>query len=170
MSLRKILVLEVRSYEWSRKCEKIATVNYYFSRGGPWEMTKRTVVIRKKSFCWQPNIKRKTQKTTQSGKSVAGFINPVFIVLACTVFSGVFYVYSINQTATKGIAIGQAEKEIAKKKNENDSLRIREAEVKSLYHIEDQSKNMNMVSSQNVIYLEESPAVAYSDSQAKNKK
>ncbi len=125
-------------------------------------MTKRTVVIRKKSFCWQPNTKRKTQIIAQPKKKVAGFINPVFIVLACTVFSGVFYVYCINQTATKGIAIQQAEKAIAQEKNENASLRIREAEVKSLYHIEDQSKNMNMVSAQNVVYLEESPAVAYS--------
>ncbi len=144
--------------------------NFLFLWGGPREMTKRTVVIRKKSFCWQPNIKRKTQSTTQPKKSAAGFINPVFIVLACTVFSGVFYVYSINQTATKGIAIGQAEKEIDLEKNENDSLRIREAEVKSLYHIEDESKNMNMVSAQNVVYLEEVPTVAYSDSQTKIKK
>lgn len=93
--------------------------------------------------------------------SVAGFISPVFVVLSCTVFSGVFYVYSINQTATKGIAIGQLEKEIVQKKNENDSLRIREAQVKSLYHIEDVSKELNMVAAQNVVYLEENPAVAY---------
>lgn len=132
-------------------------------------MTKRTVVIRKKSFCWQSNIKRKIQKNTQPKKSVAGFISPAFVVLACAVFSGVFYVYSINQTATKGIAIQQAEKEIARKRNENESLKIREAEVKSLYHIEDESKNMNMVSSKNVTYLEESPTVAYENSIAKNK-
>ena len=132
-------------------------------------MTNRTVVIRKKSFCWQPNTKRKIQKVSQPSQSVAGFINPVFIVLACAVFSGVFYVYSINQTATKGIAIGQIEKEIAQKKNENDSLRIKEAEAKSLYHVEDESKNLNMVSTQNVVYLEESPTVAYSASQTKTK-
>ncbi len=132
-------------------------------------MTNRTVVIRKKSFCWQPKIKRKIQKVSQPSQGVAGFINPVFIVLACAVFSGVFYVYSINQTATKGIAIQQVEKEIAQKKNENDTLRIKEAEIKSLYHVEDESKNLNMVSAQNVVYLEESPTVAYSASQTKSK-
>ncbi len=133
-------------------------------------MTRRTVVIRKKSFCWQLNTKRKTQVIARPRKNVAGFINPVFVVLACTVFSGVFYVYCINQTATKGITIQQAEKAIAQKRNENDSLRIREAEVKSLYHIEDQSKNMNMVAAQNVVYLEETPTVAYSNlTKSKNK-
>ncbi len=144
-----------------------------FLWGDPREMTNRTVVIRKKSCTWQPNIKRKiqteTRSETRSKKSLAGFINPVFIVLACTVFSGVFYVYSINQTATKGIAIQQAEKEILQKKNENESLKIREAEVKSLYHIEDVAKNMNMVAAQNVIYVEESPAVAYGNLQSKTK-
>ncbi|NTV41137.1 MAG: hypothetical protein HGA61_02590 [Candidatus Moranbacteria bacterium] len=133
-------------------------------------MTKRTVVIRKKSCSWQPNIKRKTQITLKPREGEAGFINPVFIVLACAVFSGVFYVYSINQTATKGIAIQRAEKEIVLRKNENDSLRIKEAEVKSLYHIEEASKEMNMVSPQNIIYLEESPAVAYENHSVKSKK
>jgi len=140
-----------------------------FLWGDPREMTNRTVVIRKKSCNWQPKTKRKIQTENQPKQSVAGFINPVFIVLACTVFSGVFYVYSINQTATRGIAIGQIEKEIAKEKNENESLKIKEAEVKSLYHIEDVSKTMDMVSSQNVIYLEESPTVAYGSTSAKFK-
>ena len=124
-------------------------------------MTNRTVVIRKKSCNWQPNTKRKIVSNAEPKKRLAGFINPVFIVLACTVFSGVFYVYNINKTATKGIAIQQAEKEIFKRKNENEALKIREAEVKSLYHIEDISKGMNMVAPQNVTYIEESPVVAY---------
>ncbi len=132
-------------------------------------MTNRTVVIRSKASTWQPNIKRKIKPTIQLSQSTAGFINPVFVVLICAVFSGVFYVYCINQTATKGIVIGQVEKEITKEKNENESLRIRQAQVKSLYHIEELSKDLNMVSAQNVIYLEESPTVAYATNHVKLK-
>ncbi len=132
-------------------------------------MTKRTVVIRSRASSWQPNIKRKIKPTIQLSQSTAGFINPVFVVLICAVFSGVFYVYCINQTATKGIAIGRVEKEIAKEKAENESLRIRQAQVKSLYRIEELSKDLNMVSAQNVIYLEESPAVAYATNHVKLK-
>lgn len=102
-------------------------------------MTKRTVVIRKKS--WQPNIKRKIQLEPVAHKSHnAGFISPVFIVLACTAFSGLFYIYSVNQTAVKGIAIRNAEKEITEQKRLNEALKIKEAELKSLYNIENETK------------------------------
>ncbi|MEI7621669.1 MAG: hypothetical protein WCJ51_03995 [Candidatus Moraniibacteriota bacterium] len=133
-------------------------------------MIKRTVVIKRKACQWQPEKNRKIKtKITQPKQKVAGFVSPVLVVFICAVFSGVFYVYSINQTATQGIAIGKLEKEIAQKRNENDILRIREAQVKSLYHIEDQSKNLNMAPARNVIYLEETPMMAYSNAQAKNK-
>jgi hypothetical protein len=125
-------------------------------------MTKRTVVIRKNSCSWQPNTKRKTQSPKVAQKShSAGFISPVFVVLACMAFSGLFYIYSVNQTAIKGIAIRDAEKAVATQKKNNESLKIREAELKSLYSIEDESKNLNMVESANVKYLEESQAMAY---------
>ena len=91
----------------------------------------------------------------------AGFISPVFIVLACTAFSGLFYIYSVNQTAIKGIAIRNAEKAVADQAKDNESLKIKEAELKSLYHIEDASKQLNMVDAASVKYLEESPSVAY---------
>ncbi|KKP95354.1 MAG: hypothetical protein US25_C0071G0004 [Candidatus Moranbacteria bacterium GW2011_GWE1_36_7] len=125
-------------------------------------MTKRTVVIRKKTYCWQPKTKRKTEQVILAPKNhSAGFISPVFVVLACTLFSGLFYIYSVNQTAVKGIAIRSAEQEIVKQKKENEILKIREAELKSLYNIEESSKQLNMAQSANIKYLEESPSVAY---------
>ncbi len=111
---------------------------------------------------WQPKTKRKTQPRSAAAKSYsAGFINPVFVVLACTAFSGLFYIYSVNQTAVKGIEIRNAEKEIAIQQKDNESLKIKEAELKSLYHIEEQSKALDMVGSTSIKYLEESPSVAY---------
>lgn len=126
-------------------------------------MTKRTIVIRKNS-CWQKNIKRKTlpQIVQERHTQTAGFISPVFIVLASAAFSGLFYIYSVNQTATKGIAIRNAEQEIAMRQKENEALKIKEAELKSLYHIEQSSKELNMVDSVSVKYLEENPIVAFS--------
>jgi cell division protein FtsL len=93
----------------------------------------------------------------------------VFIVLACTVFSGLFYIYSVNQTAVKGIQIRNAEKEIANQQKDNETLKIKEAELKSLYHIEEQSKQLNMFDSANVKYVEENPSVAYGSSPANGK-
>ncbi|HEX8974430.1 MAG TPA: hypothetical protein VF817_03015 [Patescibacteria group bacterium] len=129
-------------------------------------MTKRTVVIRRQSGLRQPNIKRKIQPIAKTSASQrlrkAGFIHPVFIVLACTAFSGLFYMYSINQTATKGLEIQAVEKQMAQEKNENESLKIKEAELESLYHVEDASKQLNMVNADHVTYLEQSSSVAYS--------
>jgi cell division protein FtsL len=125
-------------------------------------MIKRTVVIRKDSCSWQIKTKRKAEISIVPKKSHnAGFISPLFIVIACTAFSGLFYIYSVNQTAIKGIAIRSAEQNIAKQKKENEGLKIKEAELKSLYNIEENSKQLNMSPAVNVKYLEESPIVAY---------
>jgi len=134
-------------------------------------MINRTVVIKRKSSCWQPKIKRKIkiQPLAAVKPRLAGFINPVFIVLACTVFSGLFYIYSVNQTAIKGIQIRNAEKEIADKQKDNETLKIKEAELKSLYHIEEESKQLNMIDSPNVKYIEENPSVAYGNAAVNNK-
>lgn len=126
-------------------------------------MTKRTVVIRKESCNWQPNIKRKTIHTETRKTNAAGFISPVFVVLACTAFSSLFYIYSVNQTAVKGIAIRNAEKEISQQEKSNEALKIKEAELKSLYHIEETSKQINMSPVAGVKYLEEIPSVAYNN-------
>ncbi|EKE19602.1 MAG: hypothetical protein ACD_8C00133G0001 [uncultured bacterium] len=125
-------------------------------------MQNRTIVVRKQSCQWQPNTKRKITSTASVKSShAAGFISPVFVVLACTAFSALFYIYSVNQTATKGISIRNAEKEIAQQKKENESLKIKEAELKSLYYIEEMSAQINMTPTSNVKYLQETSTVAY---------
>lgn len=132
-------------------------------------MMNRTVVIRRQSFGWQPNIKRKIQQPRFAAPKLhlAGFISPVFVVLACTAFAGLFYIYSVNQTAVKGIEIRRAEQEIANQQKNNELLKIKEAELKSLYQIEEKSKQLNMVDSANVKYLEETPSVAYGRNEKK---
>lgn len=128
-------------------------------------MTERTIVIRKNSCTWQPNTKRKIIASPKvaakiSIKHAAGFVSPVLVVFACTAFAGLFYIYSVNQTAVKGIAIRNAEKEIARQKKENESLKIKEAELKSLYHIEESSKQLKMAPATTVKYIEEVPSIA----------
>jgi cell division protein FtsL len=124
-------------------------------------MNNRTIVIRKTSCNWQANTKRKTMPIVAQKTHVAGFINPVLVVLACTAFSGLFYIYSVNQTAIKGIAIRDAEKEISQQEKSNEALKIKEAELKSLYYIEETSKQLNMAPVASIKYLEETPMVAF---------
>lgn len=137
-------------------------------------MKNRTVVIRKRSCMWQPKIKRNIKIQTKAQKTFkfrnAGFVNPVLIVAVCAVLFGFLYLYSINQTATKGIEIRNAEKQLSQMQDENRSLKIREAQLESLYQIEDASKNMNMVNVGNSAYVEENPSVAYLGKKGENSK
>jgi hypothetical protein len=137
-------------------------------------MKNRTVVIRKKSSDWQLKIKRKIQQQEKVEKSFkfrnAGFVSPVLVVAASAVLFGFLYLYSINQTATKGLEIRKAEKEVAQEENKNKALKIQEAELQSLYQIEGASKNMNMVNVDVSTYVEDNPSVAYGGKIGENAK
>jgi len=121
-------------------------------------MTKRTLVVRRGSYCdWRPKIKRETNTKKEE---VVGFMNPVFVVIMSVVMAGVFYLYAINGGASKGVEMRIVEKEITDLKNANEQLRIKEAELKSLYRVEEASKNLNMTILQNIDYVEDNGHVA----------
>lgn len=73
---------------------------------------------------------------------------------------GAFYLYATNKVAVQGYAIRSAEKEIARLKQDNNQLRIQEAELKSLYRIEESGKRLNMFEPENVSYIEDANAIA----------
>lgn len=124
-------------------------------------MTKRTIVVRKQQCSWQPKTKRKqVSQAAPKAKHNAGFINPVFVVAIFGFLAGLFYLYSINQSAVRGFQIKQVEKEIAQIEKSNEKLKIKEAELKSLYHIEESSKQLNMSALGTVNYIDEGETMA----------
>lgn len=110
-------------------------------------------------YSWQQNTKRKTNTNTEK-KSIKGFINSSVLIIALLFVSAGIYLYSINNSAVKGYQVRQVEKDIQELKKENEDLKIKEAQLKSLYHIEESSKNMNMGDLKNVSYIEETGPVA----------
>ena len=88
-----------------------------------------------------------------------GFVSPWFVVVVCVIFAGI-YLYFINNSATKGYQMRQIEKEISDLQKENEQLKIREAELKSLYQIEASSKELNMAETVQVGYIDEKSPVA----------
>ncbi|HAV11825.1 MAG TPA: hypothetical protein DCX32_04790 [Candidatus Moranbacteria bacterium] len=92
--------------------------------------------------------------------NASGFVNPVVVVVVFAVFAALLYIYSINQSAVKGLQIRKIEKEISQMKKENESLKIKEAELKSLYKIEQFSKDLNMSEAAEVTFLDESNPLA----------
>ena len=108
-------------------------------------------------YSWQQNTKRKTNiKKT----NIKGFISSNVLIFALIFISGAIYLYSINSSAVKGYQVRQVEKEIQDLQKENENLKIKEAELKSLYKIEESSKNLNMEDLKNISYIEETGSVA----------
>ncbi|MFH0969281.1 MAG: hypothetical protein V1804_02130 [Patescibacteria group bacterium] len=108
-------------------------------------------------YSWQRDTKR---KTNTEKKNIKGFINSTVLIVALLFISGSIYLYSINSSASKGYQMRQVEKDIQSLRKENENLKIKEAELKSLYHIEESSKNMNMGDLKNVSYIQETGPVA----------
>lgn len=122
-------------------------------------MQSRSVVIRRQIGQWRPETKTKIQSRKEI-VSAAGFINPVIVAVVFALFSGFLYIYSINQSAVKGFKIRQIEKEITEMRNENELLKIREAELRSFYKIEETSKNLNMLEARDITFVDESKPLA----------
>ena len=92
----------------------------------------------------------KPQWESKIAMSVAGIV----------VFVGAFYLYTTNRLAVQGFAIRNVEKEIATLKQDNNQLRIQEAELKSLYRIEETGRRLKMFEPTDVSYLENTHPIA----------
>lgn len=126
-------------------------------------MTKRTVVVRRRNHLAQPKTKRKSCCDFQvpAEKRNAGFARPVFVVVVCAALVALTYIYSINHVAVKGYQIRGIEKEIAELKEDNENLKIKEAQLKSLHRIEQSARDFNMSDLSDAAYIEENSEVAY---------
>ncbi len=75
----------------------------------------------------------------------------VLVTLICA--AGVFYIFEVNNLATKGYEIRDLETKLNGLRKENETFRIQAAELKSMYKIEEKTKELNMVVPEDVSYL-----------------
>ena len=87
-----------------------------------------------------------------------------FILTAIILVCGAFYLYQVNDLATKGYEIKDLEKRIDTLKKENEKNKIREVELKSMYNIEKTTENLDFVGSTDISYLEINGPVAINSS------
>jgi len=132
-------------------------------------MLKSRIIARANYCRWQPKRKSARVNYRESGiaggintktKIITGSIDLKFVIVIFSILVGIFYIYSINNSATKGSNILKIEKEISGLQKESEQLRIKEAELKSLYHIEDESKKLNMAETSNISYIEKNGPMA----------
>jgi len=82
-------------------------------------------------------------------------------VLVVMIFiSGAFYLYQVNDLATKGYEIRDIENQIQVLEKESKKMKIKEVELRSMYNIEKSTQELNLVSPQSVTYVEMDSSVA----------
>lgn len=86
-------------------------------------------------------------------QSKFGRVTLSFVLAALICLSGVFYIFEVNNSATKGFEIRELETKISELSKKNEILRIQAAELKSIYKIEEKTKELNMVVPKDVSYL-----------------
>lgn len=89
-----------------------------------------------------------------SFKKICSFF--VFFIL----FFGCFHLYQINDLATKGYEVRKIENQIAGLKKINEKNRIQEVELRSMYNIEKEVPNLDLVASKDIIYLDINGSIA----------
>ncbi len=90
-------------------------------------------------------IKAKPEKTSK--------ITWSFLLVSLVCASGVFYIFQVNSSATQGYKIQALEKQVQELRDNNEKLKIREAELRSMYNIEEKTKNLNMTAPKDVSYM-----------------
>jgi hypothetical protein len=122
--------------------------------------TKTKIIWKRGSVCtWRAPQVNKT-KIKINPMEIAGFAKPRVLVFLFVVLAAGFYIYSINSSAVRGQQIKKIENSIDQLKKEQEDLKIREAEVKSLQYIEDSSKQINMSETTQVSYIEKAGPLA----------
>lgn len=96
---------------------------------------------------------RKSRKR-ESNASSADFKSMLFVMAGCCIFAGAFYLYQVNNIAIKGYEMKEVENRIQDLEKENQRLKIREVESRSMYNIEKSTEGLNLINSANITYVE----------------
>lgn len=100
------------------------------------------------------------KKAVNAGSAKINLVSLVFVVAISTFIAGAFYLYQVNNIATKSYEIRDLENQIQELSKESKKMEIREVELRSMYNIEKASQDLNLVNSADVTYVEMGGPVA----------
>lgn len=93
-------------------------------------------------------------ESSYEGSAKMSVIAFTFFAIAFFLLSGFFYLFQVNDLATKGFEIREAENRIKDLEEAGKKLQIKETELRSMYAIEKDARGLNLVKSSNVSYIE----------------
>jgi hypothetical protein len=103
--------------------------------------------------------KKNIQSKDESGKGTIKF-NSLAVLSFLIVAMGTFYLYQVNDLATKGFEIREMEKHIQELQKNSKQMQIKEVELRSMYNIEKSIQELNLVNPSIISYLEINGPVA----------
>ncbi len=101
-------------------------------------------------FGRKAKIKKTTVKPVQKRVSFSGVIFWLSLLLVSLIL---WYAFNVNKIATLGYQIKNTEKNIQELKNENDELKIKSSELKSIGILETKAGDIGMINPEEVDYL-----------------
>ncbi|HLN18882.1 MAG TPA: hypothetical protein VK255_01800 [Patescibacteria group bacterium] len=106
--------------------------------------------------------RNKKFKPTNSNLGSAGLslIGVCFILAFSLISLGAYYLYQVNDLATKGYEIKDMETQIQQLQKEGKKMQIREIELRSMYNLEKATQDLDLINAQNVTYVEMKSPVA----------
>lgn len=113
--------------------------------------TKKSSVYKKEKISSETNI---------GTIHLDGFVNLNGVLLVFVFAVGFLYLYSMNGSAVQGYEIKKIENEINELREESDNLKIREAELNSLYRLEEEKGNSDMEEVDDIVYVHDSNSMA----------
>jgi predicted PurR-regulated permease PerM len=105
---------------------------------------------------------KKTTRIRNNNLGGAGLslLSVCFVLIVVVVTLGAYYLYQVNDLATKGYEMKDMEIRIQQLQKENKKMQIKEIELRSMYNLEKATENLDLVNAQNVTYVEMKSPVA----------
>jgi len=100
-----------------------------------------------------PAVFGEKKRTAKTKPAKTGRITWTFLLVSLICAAGVFYIFEVNNAAMQGYKIQNLEKQAQDLKDNNEKLKIKEAELRSMYNIEEKTKDLNMTAPKDVSYL-----------------
>lgn len=95
-----------------------------------------------------------------SGKSKISLVSLVAFVFTVLILGGIVYLFQVNDLATKGFEVKEIETKIDDLQEERKNLKLKETELKSMYNLEKEVKDLNLVNCSNISYIEKDGPLA----------
>lgn len=140
---------------------KVITANSFGWSGNGSRDIQRKALKRPKILSMGKTTHTNSQSLTRPEDGPANKVKKVGIILILTVMlAGAFYLYQVNNLATKGYEMKEVESRVQKLQDDSQRLKIKETELRSMYNLEKATQKLDLVNPTSVSYLEINGPVA----------